>query len=273
MVLGAGIALYPTFSDWWNNLHASRSIASYMDSVENMTDYAKIEMLEKAEEYNKRLEKGVHFNLDEEATAEYESLLDVNGSGIMGYVTIPSINVYLPIYHGTSESVLQVAAGHISGSSLPVGGKGTHCIISGHRGLPSAKLFSDLDELKEGDIFTLTVLEKTYTYLVDQIRIVLPEETQDLEIDDEHDYCTLVTCTPYGINSHRMLVRGHRTDNLAEEKIVEVTAEAVKVPTSIVIFAVVVPLLVILLVVSLVVSAIKKPKKSEKQMLEELRKR
>jgi len=166
-----------------------------------------------AVEYNTNLlSKSNRYNMTDEQRAEYESILDVTGTGIMGYIEIPSIDVSLPIYHGTNESVLQIAIGHIESSSLPVGGIGTHCVISGHRGLPSAKLFSDIDQLKEGDVFMIQVLDDTLTYEVDQIRTVLPTEMKDLRIEEGKDYCTLVTCTPYGVNTHRLLVRGHRVE-------------------------------------------------------------
>lgn len=151
--------------------------------------------------------------MTEEERAEYESLLNVSGNGIIGYIEIPMIQCSLPIYHGTEESVLQIAVGHIEGSSLPTGGAGTHCVLSGHRGLPSAKLFTDLDQLAEGDTFILRILDETLTYEVDQIRTVEPYELDDLGIEEGKDYCTLVTCTPYGINTHRLLVRGRRVDN------------------------------------------------------------
>ena len=209
--------------------------------------------------------------LSEEESAKYESTLDITGTGIMGYIQIPAINVNLPIYHSVEESVLQIAVGHIPGSSLPIGGERTHAVLSGHRGLPSAKLFSDLDRIVEGDIFTVTVLDQTVTYLVDQIRIVLPEETDDMAIEEGKDYCTLVTCTPYGINTHRMLVRGHRIDNLSGD--VVVSAEAVRIPNYVVIPAVGIPLLFLLLILMLIYHRRRGPKKSGQELLEEIRKK
>jgi len=170
----------------------------------------------------------------------------------MGYVQIPSIDVMLPIYHGTSEGVLQVAVGHLEWSSLPVGGAGSHCVVSGHRGLPSAKLFTDLDKVVEGDVFMLQILDETLTYEVDQIRIVEPHEMEDLMINAGEDLCTLVTCTPYGINSHRMLVRGHRIENLKEARVVRVTADAVQIEPIIVAPFVAAPMLLILLIVLMI---------------------
>ena len=226
-LVGLSILLYPTVSDYWNSFHQSRAIAGYAEAVAQMDeiDYEKI--WNDAVEYNKELQtRSNHWFLTEEQQEEYESMLNVSGNGIMGYIEIPSIKVSLPIYHGVDEGILQVAIGHIEGSSLPVGGKGSHCVISGHRGLPSAKLFTDLDQLAEGDIFMLRVLDETLTYEVDQILIVEPSDMSSLEFDEEKDYCTLVTCTPYGINSHRLLVRGHRVANLEESEEIRVTADA-----------------------------------------------
>lgn len=227
LMIGISLLLYPTISDYWNSFHQSRAIAGYAEAVAEMdtVDYEKI--WNDAVEYNKELQKrSNHWFLTEEQQEEYESMLNVSGNGIMGYIEIPLIKVSLPIYHGVDEGILQVAIGHIEGSSLPVGGKGSHCVISGHRGLPSAKLFTDLDQLAEGDIFMLRVLDETLTYEVDQILIVEPNDMSSLEFDEEKDYCTLVTCTPYGINSHRLLVRGHRVANLEESEEIRVTADA-----------------------------------------------
>ena len=227
LMIGIYLLLYPTISDYWNSFHQSRAIAGYAEAVAQMDeiDYEKI--WNDAVEYNKELQtRSNHWFLTEEQQEEYESMLNVSGNGIMGYIEIPSIKVSLPIYHGVDEGILQVAIGHIEGSSLPVGGKGSHCVISGHRGLPSAKLFTDLDQLAEGDIFMLRVLDETLTYEVDQILIVEPSDMSSLEFDEEKDYCTLVTCTPYGINSHRLLVRGHRVANLEESEEIRVTADA-----------------------------------------------
>ena len=209
LLAGVGLLVYPTFSDWWNSYHQSRAIATYITAVQE-TDTEQLEkMLADARAYNERLAAdGNRWNMSAAEQAEYESLLDLTGSGVMGVVQINSINVEYPIYHGMDEAVLQIAIGHLEGSSLPVGGPTTHAVITGHRGLPSARLFTDLDKLVEGDTFTITVLNQTVTYEIDQIRIVLPEDLSNLNIEDGKDYCTLVTCTPYGINTHRMLVRG-----------------------------------------------------------------
>lgn len=212
---GLSLVLYPTISDYWNSFHQTRAIATYEKDLTDLDDEEYEEAWKTAQEYNKTLiGKKNRYILSDEERQTYESLLDIAGSGIMGYVEIPNINCKLPIYHGVDEAVLQVAIGHIEGTSLPVGGTDSHCVISGHRGLPSAKLFTDLDKLIEGDLFILQVLGKTLTYEVDKILIVEPDELEALEIESSKDYCTLMTCTPYGVNSHRLLVRGTRVENI-----------------------------------------------------------
>ena len=218
LLAGLSLLLYPTFSDLWNSTRQSKAISSYTKKVAKLTkeDYTKL--WEDAKSYNEGiLERYNLYVPSGEEEAIYQEILNVSGNGIMAYIEIPRINIELPIYHGTSESVLQVAIGHIEWSSLPTGGEGTHCIVSGHRGLPSAKLFTDLDEMAVGDQFYIHVLDKTLAYEVDQIQTVLPEEVDDLKIEEGEDYVTLVTCTPYGINTHRLLVRGHRTDYIEPE--------------------------------------------------------
>lgn len=210
-VVGLSFLLYPTVSNLWNQAHQSRAIAAYTEQVEKLDDSSNKEMLKAARKYNKELlKKADHWKLSKKDKKKYESLLDVSGTGIMGYIEIPKIACSLPVYHGTDEGALQIAIGHLEGSSLPVGGKSSHCVLSGHRGLPSARLFTDLDQMEEGDTFILNILGHKLAYEVDQIKVVLPEEMSDLEIQEGRDLCTLVTCTPYGINTHRLLVRGHR---------------------------------------------------------------
>lgn len=247
--VGVSVLLYPTVSDYWNSLHQSQAIATYADSVENMDEQDYEKLWDAAVSYNQKLFQSGHgLGLKDEEKEEYNELLDVSGTGIMSYVEIPKIKCSLPIYHGTDEGVLQIAVGHIEGSSLPVGGLNTHCVLSGHRGLPSAKLFSNLDKLEEGDIFMIRTLDQTLTYEVDQIRIVLPDEVDDLKIEEGKDLCTLVTCTPYGINTHRLLVRGHRVANQEEAEAVRVTADAMLVDNRIVAMCIAVPVLVLLLI-------------------------
>ena len=230
---GLGFLLYPTVSNLWNRAHQSHAIATYTKQVEKLDDSQNKEMLKAARKYNKSLlKKSDHWKLSKKDKKKYESLLDVSGPGIMGYIEVPKIDCSLPIYHGTDEGALQIAIGHLEGSSLPVGGKSTHCVLSGHRGLPSARLFTDLDQMEEGDVFVLNVLGRKLAYEVDQIKVVLPDEMSDLEIVQGKDLCTLVTCTPYGINTHRLLVRGHRTKYI-EETVVRVQKEAEKKETGI----------------------------------------
>lgn len=270
LLTGIAVLLYPTFSDWWNSLHASQAIASYVEAVEDLSKEEKVEMLREAKRYNDSRPNGTNFNLSDTEYTEYEKILDITGTGILGYIQIPSIGVDLPIYHGVDEAILQIAIGHIPGSSFPIGGKRTHAVLSGHRGLPSAKLFSDLDKLKEGDIFTVTVLDRVVTYQADQIRIVLPEETDELAIVDGKDYCTLSTCTPYGINTHRILLRGHRIKNINGD--IAITAEATRIPTYIVIPAVGIPILFVMLIIMLIYYRRKGPVKSEKELLDAIKK-
>lgn len=215
LIIGLSLLLYPTVSDYWNSFHQSEAVAGYVQKVQDMGQDKKDKMLADAKAYNQTLAKGVmpDLNLLNAEKSVYNKSLDVTGTGIMAYVDIPKINTALPIYHGTDDAILQVAVGHIPGTSLPVGGKGTHAVISGHRGLPSAKLFTDIDRLVDGDTFMIQVLDETLTYEVDQILTVLPDDVSALAIDPNQDYVTLVTCTPYGVNSHRLLVRGHRIPN------------------------------------------------------------
>lgn len=250
-LLGLSLLLYPTVSNYWNSFHQSRVVSSYVETVTVMNDYEYDEIWDAAVAYNKDLAAhGNKWNLNEQEIAYYESMLKVSEtSGVMGYIEIRKINCFLPIYHGTDDAVIQVAVGHIEGSSLPTGGKSTHCVLSSHRGLPSAQLFSRLDQLKEGDTFTIRVLDEKLTYEVDQIRIVLPEEMDTLYIEEGKDLCTLVTCTPYGVNSHRLLVRGHRID--ADESDLRVSADAMQIDTLIVAVCIAVPLLLILLTILL----------------------
>lgn len=233
LLAGLSLLLYPLVSNYWNSIHQSQAIAAYMDDVSELDDSTYDTLWEEAQSYNASLlENENRFFPDEEEQQQYEQLLRISDdgiNGIIGYIEIPNIDVTLPIYHGTSEEILQVAIGHIEGSSLPVGGLSTHCVISGHRGLPSSRLFTDIDRLSEGDIFTLLVLDEALTYEVDQIRIVEPDDISLLEIKEREDLCTLVTCTPYGVNSHRLLVRGHRVENQEATGFLRIAADAMMI--------------------------------------------
>ena len=214
LLIGVGLLLYPTFSDWWNSVHASRAIAGYSKYVADLTEADYSSLMDAARLYNESLvDNPGRFNPTAEETELYNSLLNPDGTGIMGYVEVPSIKVKLPMYHGTSEAVLQVAVGHVEGSSLPIGGPSTHTVLSGHRGLSSARLFTDLNKVKVGDTIILNTLGNEMTYVVDQINTVLPDELDLLAIEEGKDYCTLVTCTPYAVNTHRLLVRGVRVED------------------------------------------------------------
>ena len=251
-LVGLSLLLYPTFADWWNSMHQSQAVASYVEQVAKIDKNKYQEIWDAADAYNRKLlERDNPFATEEARMAEYEQLLNVGGTGVMGYVEIPDIAVVLPIYHGTDEAVLQVAVGHLEWSSLPVGGESTHAVISGHRGLPSAKLFTNLDKLAEGDLFMFRVLDEILTYEVDQILIVEPHEVQNLQIESGKDLCTLVTCTPYGINSHRLLVRGHRVENPEVAKTVRVTADAMQIEPVVVAPIVATPMLLVLLIILL----------------------
>ena len=252
LLVGLSLLLYPSVSDYWNSFHSSRAISAYAEDVANLDEAQYEEMWSAARAYNRALaERSTNFALSDAQKEEYEKLLDISGVGIMGYLEIPELNMSLPIYHGTEESVLQIAAGHLEWSSLPVGGESSHCVISGHRGLPSAKLFTDLDKLQEGDVFALRVLDEVLTYEVDQIRVVEPSQVSDLEIVEGSDLCTLVTCTPYGINTHRLLVRGHRIENIQESQTIRVTSDAMQIEPLIVAPIVATPVLLLLLVLLL----------------------
>lgn len=245
LLAGLSLLLYPSFANYWNSFRSSKVISSYVEDVSNMKQAEIDAMWNEAKEYNEKLAKhGFTFELNKQQDEVYEKTLNIGGSGVMGYIEIASLGVSLPIYHGTSDGVLQVAVGHLDWTSLPVGGESSHCVLSGHRGLPSAKLFTDIDQMREGDTFTLNILDKVLTYEVDQIRVVKPAEVSELKIEDGKDYCTLVTCTPYGINTHRMLVRGHRIET---KDTVHVVSEATVVEPMIIAPILALPVLLVLL--------------------------
>ena len=252
LLVGLSLLLYPKFSDWWNSMHQFRAIMDYTDTVTNLDRSEYDQILNDARAYNQRwAQGGVTYSLSSEQNAEYKALLDPGGTGIMGTIDIPSIDVHLPVYHGIDDTVLQTAIGHVEWTALPIGGAGTHCVVSGHRGLPSARLFTDIDKLVEGDFFTFNILGETLTYEVDQINIVLPEDIHFLMPEPGKDLVTLVTCTPYGVNTHRLLVRGHRVANEILDDPTRVTADSVQIEPVLVAPAIGVPLLLILLAVQL----------------------
>ena len=258
--VGLSVMLYPTLSDYVNQRHQSRAVATYAADVDKLTNADYSAYFDAADAFNAQIAADPDALYHPDRFPSYESTLDVTGTGIMGYITIEKIGVELPIYHGTGDSVLQVAAGHLEGTSLPVGGESTHAVISAHRGLPSAKLFTNLDQLEVGDTFTITVLDRVLTYEVDQISIVLPTETDNLKVTEGKDYVTLMTCTPYGINTHRLLVRGHRVTAPENLKRIRVAADATRIEPILIAPLLAVPLLLLLLI-GLLVSGRKRKQK------------
>lgn len=227
-LIGLAVMLYPTVSDAVNRANQTRAVESYSRGVADMEEKDYNRWFQKAEAYNAALAQNPEGLYLPESLPSSDSILDITGSGVIGHISIPKINVSLPIYHGTEESVLQIGVGHLEGSSFPIGGPSTHAVLSAHRGLPSARLFTDLDKLEEGDTFEVTVLDRVLTYEVDNISIVLPQEAEGLLVQEGQDLVTLMTCTPYGINSHRLLVRGRRVEGNQRIHAVTVTSEAVK---------------------------------------------
>ncbi len=264
-LVGLSVMLYPSVSDAVNRKHQSRAVAGYAEKVEQLSDADYQTYFDAADAYNRQLNTTPNAFYKPDLVSGYAQTLDISGTGIMGYITIPKISVELPIYHGTDEGVLQVAAGHLEGSSLPVGGAGTHAVISAHRGLPSAKLFTNLDELEVGDRFTITVLNRVLTYEVDQISIVLPTEIDQLLPTEGMDYVTLMTCTPYGINTHRLLVRGKRVETTESQKHIRVAADAFRIEPIIVAPILAIPMLLAALVGVLVAPHLRKRSKRRRK--------
>lgn len=251
MLIGISLLLYPSVANYWNGFHQARTIMEYTQVVSSMDkdDYKNI--LRDARKYNKRLSKtGFRWSMSDAERRDYERQLKVKGTKAIGYISVPKLHIRLPLMHGTDEEVLQTAIGHLEQTSLPVGGKGSHCVISGHRGLPSSRLFTDIDKIKEGDTWTITVLNETLTYECDQVRIVLPNDLSDLKIEKGKDLCTLVTCTPYGVNTHRLLVRGHRVPNANGSA--DVTADAIQIEPIFIAPFLAIPMVLILLILLLI---------------------
>ena len=255
---GMIVMLYPAISQYWNSKVQSRVVYDYQKMMDSLSEKDYSAQFEEAYEYNRKLAE-LSFPMKEyRKVSGYRDCLNLIGNGVMGVVTIDKIGVELPIYHGTSSSVLNIAAGHLEGTSLPVGGAGTHCVLSAHRGLPSAKLFTDLDKMQVGDTFTMTIFGKVLTYQVDQVKIVKPDQVSDLQIEEGKDYVTLLTCTPYGINTHRLLVRGHRIETI-EHRTIYVNSEAYLIDKLVVTPIVALPILFVLIVYVIFMPA--KPKK------------
>ena len=266
-LFGLGLILYPGVADWWNSFHQSRAVAAYAQKVANLDASEYDRILGEAEAYNNKLaDNGINWTMSDEELAAYEKELDITGTGIMGYLTIPKIDIELPIYHGIDDTVLQIAIGHLMETSLPVGGETSHCVVSGHRGLPSAKLFTDIDKLVEGDTWTVNILNKTLTYEVDQIRVVEPTDLSNLQLEQGKDYFTLVTCTPYGINTHRLLVRGHRIENAQGEA--NVIADALQIEPVYIAPFVSIPFIVLLIIIMLISTGYMKRRKKIRKKAE-----
>ena len=263
-LVGFGILVYPTVSNQWNTYRQSQLISNYQSVVQDMTPEDFTQEWERAEAFNATItQNNLYSDVFGESTTdlqstEYWKILNEAGDGIMGYLSIPKINIKLAIYHGTADDVLQTGVGHLNGTKLPIGGESTHCVVAAHRGLPSAKLFTDIDQLRNGDKFYIHVLDQVLAYEVDQILIVEPAQLESLNIVDGEDYCTLLTCTPYGINTHRLLVRGHRIEN--EQGSIVIQREAIKIPAYIAAPAIAIPILFILLLV-LMFTYRRKPKR------------
>ncbi|MBR3680200.1 MAG: class C sortase [Oscillospiraceae bacterium] len=247
MLIGIGLLLYPSISNYLNSKVQTKVISTYTDATKDLSENENQALIDAAHEYNQRLASTSGAFYDPSSVSGYDSTLNAAGTGVMGYLTIEKIGVELPVYHGVDDDVLQIAVGHLPGTSLPVGGETTHAVMSGHRGLPGARLFTDLDKMEIGDTFYITVLKDVYTYQVDQIKTVTPFEVDDLQLERGKDYCTLFTCTPYGINTHRMLVRGVRIETIEKKKIY-IKNEAFRISPYIVTPLVATPMLVVLLI-------------------------
>lgn len=250
LFIGVCGLLYPSVSQYWNSKTQTRAVENYREILESLKPEDCEAFFKEAEEYNTALSK-LNFPLtDYRKISGYNNILNASGSGIMGYVSIPKLGVELPLYHGISAEVLNIACGHLEGTSLPIGGENTHCVLSAHRGLPHAKLFTELDKMEIGDTFTITALDRTVTYQVDQIKVVRPDVVDDIQIVPGEDLCTLLTCTPYGINSHRLLVRGTRIENAAP--ILHVTSNAYRIDSLVATPIVAAPILLILLIILMI---------------------
>ena len=266
LLVGLGIFFYPTFANYWNSFTQTKAIETYAEEVGNLNEEEYARLMQEAEAYNEDLKRsGIKWRMSDEDKAKYTETLNVGGKGMIGYIEIPKIDVSLPIYHGTNDEVLLRSVGHIEGSSLPANGEGIHSILSGHRGLPSAKLFSDLDKVAEGDTFMIRVLNEVFTYEVDQINIVLPSDISLLTLDKDKNYCTLITCTPYGVNTHRLLVRGHMIETEDAREIM-ILAEALQIKSTYIAGIIAVPILLLLAFVAIIFR--RKPHETDPKVLQ-----
>lgn len=250
LFIGVCGLLYPAVSQYWNTKTQTRAVENYQALLDSLKEEDYTAFFQEAEAYNIALTKLKNPLLTYKQLEGYDDILNVNGNGVMGYLMIPKLGVELPLYHGVSVEVLNIACGHLQGSSFPIGGESTHSILSAHRGLPHAKLFTDLDKMELGDTFQITILDRTFTYQVDQIKVVRPDEIDDVQIIEGEDHCTLLTCTPYGINSHRLLVRGTRIENAAP--VLYVTSNAYRIDSLVATPVVAAPILLVLLIVLMI---------------------
>lgn len=250
LFIGVCVLLYPSLSQYWNSKTQTRAVENYQDILDSLKEEDYSALFSQAEDYNAALFQLEDPLYDFSQLEGYGEILDVSGTGIMGYISIPKIGIELPVYHGTSPEVLNIACGHLQGTSFPVGGENTHSLLSAHRGLPHARLFTDLDKMEIGDVFTFTVLDRVVTYQVDQIKVIRPDEIDDVRIIEGEDHCTLLTCTPYGINSHRLLVRGTRIENAAP--VLHVTSNAYRIDSLVATPVVAAPILLVLLIILMI---------------------
>ncbi|MBR3998665.1 MAG: class C sortase [Clostridia bacterium] len=250
LFIGVCVLLYPSLSQYWNSKTQTRAVENYQDILDSLKEEDYSALFSQAEDYNAALFQLEDPLYDFSQLEGYGEILDVSGTGIMGYISIPKIGIELPVYHGTSPEVLNIACGHLQGTSFPVGGENTHSLLSAHRGLPHARLFTDLDKMEIGDVFTFTVLDRVVTYQVDQIKVIRPDERDDVRIIEGEDHCTLLTCTPYGINSHRLLVRGTRIENAAP--VLHVTSNAYRIDSLVATPVVAAPILLVLLIILMI---------------------
>ena len=250
LFIGVCVLLYPSLSQYWNSKTQTRAVENYQDILDSLKEEDYSALFSQAEDYNAALFQLEDPLYDFSQLEGYDEILDVSGTGIMGYISIPKIGIELPVYHGTSPEVLNIACGHLQGTSFPVGGENTHPLLSAHRGLPHARLFTDLDKMEIGDVFTFTVLDRVVTYQVDQIKVIRPDEIDDVRIIEGEEHCTLLTCTPYGINSHRLLVRGTRIENAAP--VLHVTSNAYRIDSLVATPVVAAPILLVLLIILMI---------------------
>ena len=250
LLIGLGLLLYPTLAHTYNMIYATHTIEDYENALQELTPEDYDRYFEAADAYNAQLRQLAAPLADYDEVPGYADMLSIGGSNLIGYIRVDKIHVYLPIFHGTSSAVLSDGVGHMEGTSLPVGGESTHAVLSAHCGLPQARLFTDLNQMEEGDLFSVTVLDRTLTYQVDRITIAEPTEVNLLLVEDGVDGVTLLTCTPYGVNTHRLLVHGHRVENVEEARQLHVTSDAIQVEPLLCALFYAVPVMILLFILA-----------------------